>query len=105
MVLFLAIPELETRWEEICCYFLLYAQNELPEIIMSALRALKISTKILTNSQRTNYYCILIKLIKSDTTDSIRKETLSCFKEAATHFKEEVYREIIQFNLNIFNRK
>lgn len=99
-----SIPELETRWEEICCYFLLYAQNELPEIIMSALRALKISTKILTNSQRTNYYCILIKLIKSDTTDSIRKETLSCFKEAATHFKEEVYREIIQFNLNIFNQ-
>lgn len=104
-VLFLAIPGLETRWEEICCYFLLYAQNELPEIKISALRALKISTKILNNSQRLNYYCILTKLIKSDTTDSIRKETLSCFKEAATYFKEEVNREIIQFNLNNLNRK
>ncbi|KAL4121874.1 hypothetical protein QTP88_014296 [Uroleucon formosanum] len=99
-----SIPGLETRWEEICCYFLLYSQNELPEIKMSALRALKISTKILTNSQRINYYCILIELIKSDTTDSIRKETLSCFKEAATYFKEEVNREIIQFNLNILNQ-
>jgi len=77
----------------------------LPEIKISALRALKISTKILNNSQRKNYYCILITLIKSDTTDSIRKETLSCFKEAATYFKEEVNREIIQFNLNILNRK
>jgi len=72
---------------------------------MSALRALKISTKILTNSQRQNYYYILIQLIKSDIIDSIRKETLSCFKEAAKYFNEEVNREIIQFNLNILNRK
>lgn len=99
-----SIPGLETRWEEICCYFLLYAQNELPEIKISALKALKIATKILTNSQRQNYYCILITLIKSDITDSIRKETLSCFKEAAKYFKEEINREIIQFNLNILNQ-
>lgn len=105
MVLFLAIPGLETRWEEICCYFLLYAQNELPDIKMSALRALNISTKILNNSQRQNYYCILIQLIKSDIPDPIRKDTLSCFKEAAKCFNEEVNREIIQFNLNILNRK
>ncbi|CAI6351869.1 unnamed protein product [Macrosiphum euphorbiae] len=31
-----SIPGLETRWEEICCYFLLYAQNELPEIKISS---------------------------------------------------------------------
>lgn len=105
MTLFLAIPGLEKRWEEICCYFLLYAQNELPEIKIPALKALKVSTKILTNSQRQNYYCVIITLIKSDITDSIRKETLSCFKEAAKYFKEEINREIIQFNVNILNRK
>jgi len=77
----------------------------MPEVKISALKALKISTKILTNSQRQNYYCIIIALIKSDITDSIRKETLSCFKEAAKYFHEEVNREIIEFNINILNRK
>lgn len=105
IILFLAIPGLETRWEEICCYFLLYVQNESPEIKMSALKALKISTKILTKSQRQNYYCIIIKLIESDLSDSIRNEMLSCFKEASKYYKEEIDTEILSLNLKILNRK
>lgn len=105
MVLFLGIPGLDKRWEEICCYFLLYAQNELSDVKISALKALKISTKLLTKSQRQNYYCIINTLIKSDTTDLIRNETLNCLKEAAKYHKEEVNSEIINSNINNLNRK
>lgn len=77
----------------------------MPEVKISALKALQVTTKILTKSQRQNYYCIIISLIKSDITDSIRKETLSCLKEAAKHYKEEVNTEIVQFNINTLNRK
>lgn len=105
IILFLAIPGLETRWEEICCYFLLYVQNELPEIKMSALKALKLSTKILTKSQRQNYYCIISTLIKSDLSDSVRNEMLSCFQEASKYYKEEIDTEILHLNLSILNRK
>jgi len=70
---------------------------------MCALRALKLSTKILTKSQRKNYLCILNKLIKSDISDSIRNETLSCFKEAAKYYTEEVNTEILNGNIIILN--
>lgn len=105
IVSFIGIPGLDKRWEEIGCYFLLYAQNEFPDVKMSALKALKISTKLLSKSQRQNYYCIINTLIKSDTADLIRNETLSCFKEAAKFYKEEIYTEIIHFNVNNLNRK
>lgn len=84
---------------------MLYAQNELPEIQMAALKALKISTKMLSQSHRLNYYCIISKLIKSDVPDSIRNETLSCFKEAAKYYKEEINTEILQSNLSLLNRE
>lgn len=105
MPLFLAIPGLEERWEEISCYFLLYAQNELPEIKIAALKALNISTKILTMSQRQNYYCIIFTLIKSDITDSIRKETLSCFKKAAKYFAIEINYEFLEYYVTNLNSK
>lgn len=105
IILFSAIPGLETRWEEVCCYFLLYAQHEFPDVKISALKALKISTKILTKSQRQNYYHILNTLINSDIPDDIRNETLSCLKESAKYYKEEINSEIIHFNLNISNSK
>lgn len=68
------------------------------EVKISALKALKISTKVLTKSQRQNYYCILNTLIKLEISETIRNETLSCFKEAAKYYKEEVNSEIIQKN-------
>jgi hypothetical protein len=105
IILFLGIPGLDRRWEEIGCYFLLYAQNELPEVRISALKALQISTRLLTKSQRQNYYCIITTLIKSNTTGSIRNETLSCFKEAAKYYKEEINTDIIHFNISNLNRK
>lgn len=105
IILFLAIPGLETRWEEVCCYFLLYAQHEFTDVKISALKALKISTKLLTKSQRQNYYHILNTLINSDVTDNIRSETLSCIKEGAKYYKEEINLEVIHFNLNIVNSK
>lgn len=74
------------------------------EIKISALKALKISTKILTKSQRQNYYCIICTLIKSDFDDSLRNETLLCFKEAAKYYKEEINNEILHLNQNILNR-
>lgn len=88
-----------------CCYFLLYAQHEFPDIKISALKALNISTKLLTKSQRQNYYYILNTLINSDVPDNIRNETLSCLKEAAKYYKEEINSEVIHFNLNIVNSK
>lgn len=102
--LFLAIPGLEVRWEEICCYFLLYAQNELPEVKMAALKALNKSTKILSQSQRQNYYYILCSLIESDIPDSIRNEILSCFKEIAKIYKEEIITEVLSPKLSILSR-
>lgn len=77
----------------------------MPEVKISALKALKISTRLLTKLQRQNYYCIITTLIKSDTTDSIRNETLSCFKEVAKYYKEEINTDIIYFNINNLNRK
>ncbi|VVC36254.1 Hypothetical protein CINCED_3A000120 [Cinara cedri] len=97
-----SIPGLETKWEEICCYFLLYAQNDLPEVKISSLKALRISTKILTKSQRDNYYCIISTLIASNITDHIRQETLLCFKEAAKLYKEEII-EVIDSNIKVLN--
>lgn len=104
-IFFPGIPGLETRWEEICCYFLYNAQNEVPETKLSALKSLKISTKLLTKSQRLNYYCILSTIIQSDVSDSIRNETLSCFKEVAKFHKEEINTEIIQKNIIVLNRE
>lgn len=88
-----------------CCYFLFNSQNEVPEVKLSALKALKISTKILTKSQRLNYYCILSTIIQLDVSDSIRYETLSCVKEAAKFYKEEIDTEIIQKNISVINGK
>lgn len=72
---------------------------------MSALKALKISTKILTKSQRQDYYCIISTLIKSNMTDSLRNEIFSCFKEAAKYYKEEINNEIINLNQIVLIRK
>lgn len=68
------------------------------------MKALKISTKILTKSQRHNYYCIISTLIASNITDQIRDETLFCFKEAVKFYKEEIIIEIIHSNLKVLNR-
>lgn len=67
------------------------------------MKALKISTKILTKSQRQNYYCIINTLIKSNITGSLRAETLSCFKEATKYYKEEIINEIIHANQIVVN--
>lgn len=101
----IAIPGLETRWEEINCFFLLYVQNDITEIKISALKSLKISTKTLTITQRQNYYCILSTLIESDISDSIRNETLCCLKELAKFYKEEINTEMIQPKFKTVNRK
>lgn len=77
----------------------------MPEIKLSALKSLKISTKLLTKSQRLNYYCILSTIIQLNVSDSIRNETLSCFKEAAKFHKEEIDTEIIQKNMIVLNRE
>lgn len=68
------------------------------------MKALQVSTKLLTKSQRQNYYCIISTLIESDVTDSIRNETLSCFKKAAKYYKEEINTEIIHANFKNLNR-
>lgn len=72
---------------------------------MSALKALKISTKILTKSQRQNYYSILCTLIESDVSDSVRNEILSNFKELAKYYAEEINIEIIQAKFKVVNGK
>lgn len=78
----------------------------MPEVKMSALKALKASTRVLTKSQRQNLFCILRQLIESDVSDSIRNETLSCFKEAATHFKEEMSVDIlVTIKINLKGKK
>lgn len=72
---------------------------------MSALKALKISTKTLTKYQRQNYYCILCTLIESDISDSVRNEILISFKELAKYYAEEINIEIIQPKFKTVNRK
>ncbi|XP_050546203.1 MMS19 nucleotide excision repair protein homolog [Daktulosphaira vitifoliae] len=98
-----SIPGLETRWEEICCLFLLYSHSEVNEIKISSLKALRISIKTLSKSQRQNYYNTIIDLIKSKTTKEVTNEMLNGFKEIAKYYNEEVMTFIINSNIGDFN--
>ncbi|XP_050420718.1 MMS19 nucleotide excision repair protein homolog isoform X2 [Adelges cooleyi] len=99
-----SIPSLENRWEEICCMFLFYAQNDASNIKITALKALRLSTKFLSMSQRRNYYSVISELIKSDVSSDVRNETLSCLKETAKYFTDEVMTTIIDSNISILDK-